>query len=262
MQYLIGLVIATLALWGSIHELQQGLGSYWDVVAFIMVLGGTVAVAVITTPWELRDELKSAMKKLFLKIPDDRKKFLSDCLMVIEHAVDRKKIPQLTGDSLGVRIVNEGVEMIELGMSKDSIHTILDERVYQHGERARSIFNMIKGLAKYPPAFGLAGTVLGLVHLMRGVSEGLGSDEIGVRMAIALVATFYGLLVANLVINPAGESIQKISETEAKEAEIAVQAVMLAAERVSLLESQELLNSFVSDRYRVNLIEQMSNEAV
>lgn len=51
------------------------------------------------------------------------------------------------------------------------------------------------------------GTVLGLVNLMRGISAGLDAKDTGVQMAVALVATFYGLIFANLIVNPAGEAI-------------------------------------------------------
>jgi chemotaxis protein MotA len=73
-------------------------------------------------------------------------------------------------------------------------------------------------------------------------------------MAIALVATFYGLLVANLIVNPAGENIEKHTKEDEDRGVIAMQTILLAAERVNLLEAQEVLNSFVEERERVDVI--------
>jgi chemotaxis protein MotA len=111
----------------------------------------------------------------------------------------------------------------------------------------------IRSLAKYPPAFGLVGTVLGLVSLMRAISQGTNSSEAGLRMAVALVATLYGLLTANLFLNPAGERVSVHTAEEKKAAEIAMQAVLLAADSVSLLEAQEVLNSYVRPDQRVDV---------
>ncbi|OFZ12382.1 MAG: hypothetical protein A2Z20_00995 [Bdellovibrionales bacterium RBG_16_40_8] len=144
--------------------------------------------------------------------------------------------------------------MIQLGFEPAKIEAILKERLFQSTERTRFVGVSIRLLAKYPPAFGLAGTVLGLVHLMRGVSDGMTPQETGVRMAIALVATFYGLLVANLIVNPSGEAIVKNAHEEEKLGEIALQSVLLASERVNLLETQEMLNSFVSEDERIDVL--------
>ena len=97
---------------------------------------------------------------------------------------------------------------------------------------------------------------------MKAVSEGMPAKETGIKMAIALVATLYGLIVANLILNPAGEQILKNTNNDRDLAEISLQVIVLAAQRVSLLEAQELLNSMVDDHERVNFVAQQYSEAV
>lgn len=144
--------------------------------------------------------------------------------------------------------------MIQLGLGKERIAEILEERVFQTGRRRRRVGTAIRNLAKYPPAFGLMGTVLGLVNLMRGLASGLSAQQTGLEMAVALVATMYGLLLANLFINPAGEMVMKKATEDEDAAEIALEAVMLACDRVSMLEAQEVLNSYVDERYRIDVV--------
>ncbi len=74
-------------------------------------------------------------------------------------------------------------------------------------------------------------------------------------MAIALVATLYGLLMANLLINPAGEAIEKIVNEEEKSGTLAIQSIMLIAQGSNLLQAQEVLNSYVSVDERVNILQ-------
>jgi hypothetical protein len=92
--------------------------------------------------------------------------------------------------------------------------------------------------------------------LWRTAPAALGSFAI--TMAIALVATLYGLLTANLFINPAGERILNRTLFEAKEGELALQAVLLASRGTPILQSQEFLNSFVPDDSRVNILQDAS----
>jgi flagellar motor component MotA len=75
------------------------------------------------------------------------------------------------------------------------------------------------------------------------------------------MATFYGLLVSNLLVNPAGEHMQRVAYEERKRAEIALHSIVLMAEGATLLEAQEILNSYVSKEKRVNLLEGMAGAA-
>jgi chemotaxis protein MotA len=152
--------------------------------------------------------------------------------------------------TLAGEILSEGSEMLALGFNATQIQTILGERIHHTSERRLRIAHAVRGLAKYPPAFGLVGTVLGLVSLMRALTENSSSSETGVRMAVALVATLYGLIVSNLVLNPAGEAILKQAMNEKHDAELMLQALLLAADGSSLLEAHEMLNSFVQKKHR------------
>lgn len=261
MLYILGLVIAIGSLIGAIVHLDQSVLSYYDFVAFVMVVGGTVAVALITLPWELRGEIFRRTGELFWKSSADRQKLVYDCMEVNSNTLKGIFHKPHGGRGIPYMILGDGVELIQLGLSPQKIEIILKERLYQATERARYVGNAIRGLSKYPPAFGLAGTVLGLVHLMRGVSDGMSPQETGIRMAIALVATFYGLLVANLIVNPVGDAIFKNSYDDEKLGEIALQSILLASERTNLLEAQELLNSYVNPGDRVDVIGAFAVEA-
>ena len=97
---------------------------------------------------------------------------------------------------------------------------------------------------------------------MRAISEGLDPAQTGTKMALALVATLYGLLVANFMIAPFAEACSKQIEKERFQGELAVQAVILAADNESLLKSQELLNSYISRKDRVNILAEVMQEGI
>jgi chemotaxis protein MotA len=255
----LGLLIAFTSLAISVMHLRQSADSYYDFVALAMVLGGTFAVAVITIPWEYWSDIKSGLSLMMAPHRRNQKDIIQTGIQFVENPLT----PEVSGvHGLAKEIFIDGAELISLGFNEDKIESILKERVYQGGYRARRLANAVKSLAKYPPAFGLMGTILGLVNLMRSLSAGLTAQQTGLEMAVALVATFYGLILANLILNPAGEMILRKATEEEEAGELALQAVLLSAERISVLEAQEMLNSFVAKKDRVNVLDQIfSKEA-
>ncbi len=263
MNYILGLIFATAALFLAMDHLNQGPDQYWDLVAFSIVWGGTFAVAIITLPWAKYREILHFFGKLLFYVSPSKKEFAQTCLDHIANSKTGGDHKNVSSNFFHVQLLSEGFELIHLGLTTEKIQKILSERIYHRNLSNEDIANSIRSLAKYPPAFGLTGTVFGLVELMKGVSQGMPAKETGFKMAIALVATLYGLLVANLLINPAGEQIRKISKSEAELAEIAMQTVILASQSVSLLEAQELINSMLAVHERVDVISQANfSEAV
>lgn len=257
MLYLFGLLVALASIVGSVFHLKQTLVTYLDFVAIAVVFGGTVAVSLIVLPWNYRNDIFSAIGKL-LSFQGRRFNALAkECMTFIWNQSSGQNTPILFKGLAG-DVLRDGAELISLGIPAEKIEIILFERIHQRTSTFHTIAQSFRSLAKYPPAFGLVGTVLGLVSLMRSVADGSPSQEIGIRMAVALVATLYGLLLANLIINPAGESIQRAAVEEKKEAEVALQAVLLSAEKVTLLVAQELLNSYLPAQDRINMISSLA----
>ncbi|MFZ9596650.1 MAG: motility protein A [Bdellovibrionia bacterium] len=255
MFYILGLLISASSILISIQHLKQNVLFYFDFVAVSVVFGGTAAVALVILPWEYWFDILVAVKRLLSPQARSFKALATECMYFIHtrgQISQEMKQAQLPSD-----VLKDGEELISLGFKPDKVELILTERIHQRTASYHTIANALRSLAKYPPAFGLVGTVLGLVSLMRAVSDGAPPKEVGIRMAVALLATFYGLLVSNLIISPAGENLMKLATEEKKQAELALQAVLLMAENVTLLEAQEVLNSFVPRVDRVNVLSEL-----
>jgi len=241
----ISLGIALLAFFASMKHLNQSVVNYFDFVAFTIVIGGTFAVAIVLFPWEYRRDALKALSLLFRSEKSRYRETIQTCLYLIRNGT--KVSEQIPHDkkSLSSDILKQGLELISLSFSNERFEAIMRERIFHSSKRQRRVANSLRSLAKYPPAFGLTGTVLGLVNIMRGLNGGLDAKQTALEMAIALVATFYGLLVSNLLINPAGELILKKAQEEEELADIALQTLLLLNSGASQLEAQELINSYV-----------------
>lgn len=253
MNYFIAIIIMFVSIHFSLFFLDQTFKMYFDDVAIAIVLGCTLATSVIILPWKEFRQLSGRFYKLFFPGSLNETKLVKECLTYVQFCRSGTYTPP-KNQHLAHRVLADGQEMIELRFAPEEIESILHERVHHEGERVYRVANAFASLAKYPPAFGLIGTVFGLVNLMRAISDGLDPTQTGIKMAIALVATLYGLVVANLVIAPIGELVRKQAADERQLADIAMQAVLLASQNISLLKSQEMLNSFIPKEKRINFI--------
>ena len=254
MGFPLGILIAVSALVVAVLHLKQDAKTFWDFVGFATVFGGTFAAAVITLPWQHRKTVARSFLNLIMPLRQSSSPIVSDCLSFLSDLKHGGANVEPRGEGLAAETMRDGAELLSLGFSRERIVDVLSERIHQSFERYESVANSVRSLAKYPPAFGLAGTVLGLVTLMKGVSQGADAKQTGALMAIALMATFYGLLLSNMVVNPAGENMLKAAKLEKKRAEVAMHAVLLHIDRVSMLEAQEILNSYVAPHERINLM--------
>lgn len=252
--YPIGLLVATISFVAAILHLGQKASTYYDFVALTMVLGGSIAVGIIGLPWDAPREMKRGFRALFRGTRKDGREVVSTGLKLIQSGGFNSIQTSLESDSLPVKILRDGKELVQLGLETAKIESILRERVFQSTKRYKKVANALKALAKYPPAFGLMGTVLGLVNLMLTITKGVDAKEAGLEMAVALVATLYGLILSNLVLSPAGEYVMKEAQGEEELGEVALHAILLLSQRASLLESQELLNSFVGENHHVDVM--------
>lgn len=167
--------------------------SFLNAHSTILVFVGTVAVLLMTSP---ASELRSVWKNflgLFRKHVDTKE--IRDALM--EISLNR-------GSRAGAgkhELISVAVEMWEKGVDRDLFRLILRQKLDELNRKSETSVAILRNLAKYPPALGMTGTVVGLVS----VFSQLGSesrDNVGPSLALALTATFYGLILANAVIMP------------------------------------------------------------
>jgi len=260
MNFISGFILAVVGLIAASIHLEQGADSYWDFVAFAVVFCGTIAVLIISRPRLKVGFLFKQFTHYLFGGKKSKINFTKTCFQVIQtsdaSALDKKEIEN--------KILKDGLEMIELGFDKDRIEEILSDRYVNYKKLIMAISLWFKRTAKYPPAFGLAGTVLGLIHLMKGISAGADPKETGIRMAVALVATFYGLLLANFVLNPASENIAEKLKADEELVEIAIKTILMIKDQYNLIEAQEMLNSYLIDENeKINFMDsQKSDESM
>lgn len=226
----------------------QDLRLFFDIPSLLIVLGGTLGAALITYPLTHILGILAVMRKTFctklenpaeiiLKFKEYATKVRREGILVLEPILQEipddflRKGLQLTIDGLEPQVIQEIMET-EI--------VFLEER---HGRGAEILLT----LGALSPAMGMIGTVIGLVIMLKNMSN---PETIGPAMAIALLTTFYGAVLANLVFNPMAGKLKTRSKEEILIKSMVVEGLMALArgENPSIVEDK--LNSFLSPSER------------
>lgn len=200
-----GLILGSIALGGSLLP-------FIDVPSFLITIGGSVAAILINFPLKKVLSVFAVVRKCFLtSLPsteDVIEQFMKlatvarrDGLLALENELEGIKDPFLV----------RGMEMVIGGSSREEIVTILETEVSCVEQRHANGKKVIDAIGSAAPAFGMIGTLIGLVQMLRTLDD---PSKIGLGMAVALLTTLYGAVVANLFCIPMAGKLETRSQEE------------------------------------------------
>jgi len=226
-----GLVLMAIQLGGS-------LSSFIDAVSALIVVGGTIGATLINYP--LSDVIKSISigLKTFVSKRTSAKEMIGQMIefaqvvrkegiLALENRIEDVEDPFL------VRALQMALDGQEPSVIEDILFTEVDKLSDRHAFGAE-IFSTMAGFA---PAFGMIGTLVGLVLMLQNMSD---PSTIGPSMSVALITTFYGALLANAVFLPMAGKLKTISKQELLSREIIIAGVqsLIAGENPRIMEQR------------------------
>jgi chemotaxis protein MotA len=144
--------------------------------------------------------------------------------------------------------VRDGCELILGGTKIDDIESFLDNNAAYREIREKEDVNVMKTLGMYAPAFGMIGTLIGLIFMLAGM--GSGGDDIGGAMAVALITTLYGAFAANFLFLPFSDKLKGKNESKKIEDALTTAGVLLIAQKKHPIEIRDSLNAFLPPKLR------------
>jgi len=121
--------------------------------------------------------------------------------------------------------------------------SIYDSEIYD--------MTMIRSMSKYPPAFGMIGTVIGLITLMSSIGGSGDNAAIGTYMAVALTTTLYGLMLSNFIFKPISDNLENTSMQKMKMRNLIMEVCILVKERRPLVMVQDAINSLIPPKHAI-----------
>jgi len=252
MTSLVGIILGMTVMAIAIVEVKAPFKAFINVPSFFIVLGGIIASTL--TAFRAQDLFNSLWAFLVI--------FFRGQINVAKEIEEIAKLSGIHAQE-GVGGLEEAVKKSRGTPLKDGLQMFLDgykwEEVLQtmeaaialKYEREQTQVKLFRNMGKAAPAFGMVGTVVGLVFMLSQLRDK--PDEIGPFLAVALTATLYGLFFANVIFHPMAEKIAVVSETNLTIGRMYVEGVKLIMEKRHPLYVKDRLAGYLAPRDRHKL---------
>jgi chemotaxis protein MotA len=250
---ILGFVIALGVLFVGLKLATDDISMFWDVPSVFIVTGGTLAAAAIS--FQLNRIL--AIIKIFIRRMLFGKRYdltttIKEIVQVSEAYVRGENLKTVK-DSLKDHFLKEALDMMEDGVIKrDELLEIMEKRnenlAFNYMEEA----NKIKTVGKFPPAFGMIGTTIGMVVLLGNLGGEDAMKRMGPAMAVCLITTLYGSVLSNLAFVPIAENLIDDTKEVYQKNRIVIEGVKLIMEKQNPILIIEKLNSYLIPSQRLD----------
>ncbi len=181
-------------------------------VALLVTVGGTVAATTLSSSRHTVGHAISALGRLFWSAPPPTATVVAEQLVEISRRSRAKGLSVLDGEGAsGDAYMMKGLRLVGDSVDADRIESLMRLESDILSEKRRAAERMFRLMGTYSPMFGLIGTLVGLIQMLKGLTD---PRAIGEGMSVALMATFYGVLLAGLVFLPMAGKIRTLDEDE------------------------------------------------
>lgn len=206
-----------------------GIGAVMNLIhipSFIVTVGGALCATLMTADSfkDFREGIKSfatAFKRQHISIDE-----LAEEIFRLSETGRKEGLLALEEESgkIEFEFLEKAITLVVDGSEPELVRDILEREMLHKEERNRKNINFWQDLGAYAPAWGMLGTLLGLIDMMR--SMGGNVDAIGAGMSLALITTLYGSMLANWICNPIGRKLEKCSNEELLIMEVVTEGVL------------------------------------
>lgn len=245
---IIGVVLALGSIVGG-QALEGGhLGSIMQLTAFIIVMGGTIGAICVQNPLPVVIKAFGSLSLAITNLNIDNKGTIA---LILDLAnVSRKQgLLALEGKLKDIKdpFMKKGIQLIVDGTDPKAVHEILEIEVEHHEEEGVMAAKVWEAAGGYAPTVGILGAVLGLIHVMENLAD---PSKLGGGIAVAFVATVYGVGAANLFFLPLGNKIKMKLKAEAGSRNLIIMGLVGLAQGENPRLLQEKLESFLPHHER------------
>lgn len=199
---LIGLVAGFGVMIGAIF-LGGSAGMFLDPASLIIVVGGTFAAVLMKfSMGQFIGAVKVALKTFLHK--EEKVQKLIDDLEQMANTARKEGLLALEGVEVSNTFLKKGIQMMVDGHTPEMVRSVLKKDMDNTIERHDIGQKIFKGFGDFAPAMGMIGTLIGLVQMLANMSD---PKSIGPAMAVALLTTLYGAMIANLLALPIADKL-------------------------------------------------------
>jgi chemotaxis protein MotA len=241
---LLGMLGGVLILGLAIFFSTDNVSVFINVPGIAIVVGGTFAATILSYP--LGEVLR--VFHVFLIVLRNEHLYTHDDIKEIEEiarlwfrgdlaSVEREM------DNIQNPFLRMGVQLVIDDTPQEEIMALLQWRIARLRAKEAAEAQVFRSMATYAPAFGMLGTLIGLINMLFSM-EGSGFEQIGQNLSVALVTTFYGILLANLLFKPISTKLERRTEERVKLMHMVMEGITLLHKRRSPNYIRDTLHTF------------------
>ena len=232
---IIGIALCALLItFGIVFVLNTGvdftkMGNFFDAPSLLIVIGGTIASIIASYPARM---LKQIPKHIKIILND--KKFMP--MEYIDLLVEFSQIARKNGllaleekaNQQEDPFLKQSIMLIVDATDPEKVKSILANDLDSLADRHAEAVGMYEKASANAPAFGMIGTLIGLVNMLKGmnVGESGGASNLGQDMSVALITTYYGCIMANLIFGPMAKKLSTRNDQEYLCKQIIIEGVL------------------------------------
>ncbi len=244
----IGLILGFGAMIGGFVIEGGSPASLLNVSAAIIVIGGTFAAALVSFPLKNVLTVPKLIMQSFFSPPGDPQEIVQAFVDLADKA-RREGLLAMEEDSKNIEdpFMRKGIMLVVDGVDPEVVRDILETDAALVAERhavGQAIFAAMGG---YAPTMGIIGTVMGLVNVLSNLAE---PEELGHSIAVAFIATLYGVVTANILWLPMGTKLKQKSEKELHVRHLMIEGVLAVQAGENPRIVREKLDAFLAPKER------------
>jgi chemotaxis protein MotA len=203
---LIGLLMGFGAIFGGAALEGLHMKALIQPTAALIVLGGTFGAAFVSFPLAAIIKAFKDVKNAFLPPKVDHDAVVKD---IINYATKARRngLISLEQEAQSARdpFIKKGISLVVDGIDPQKLRETLEADIMSYEDHTKHSVDFFEAAGGYAPTIGIIGAVLGLIHVMSNLSD---TSKLGAGIAVAFVATIYGLMTANIICLPIGNKLK------------------------------------------------------
>jgi len=233
--------------------MSGGLAVYWNLAAFIIVVAGLFAALFMSYPFERIRTAFLVARSVYTErqhTPDDIVRILLELSVKsrVEGVLSLESVRQKISDSF----LRNAVTFLVDNYKERDIREFLNTEMSFFRDRRQQSERVFQTLAKAAPAFGVAGSVIGLIGMLSGIEN---TQALVSSIPVAFVSTLYGVVMSNMILAPVAESINFHTEAEMLNQKLIMEGIIAIAKEQNSHRLEKKLTSFLSPSERVGKAE-------
>ena len=203
---------------------REGLAIFIDIAAIFIVIGGLIGSLFINFKMEEIKLVPEVVSEAFKKEDFDIQSLIKQFVHLSDKArKDGLLSLEIELDEVEDAFIRKGILLAVDGIEQDVIHEIMNAEIKAMEERHYKGRLIIEKAGEYAPAWGMIGTLVGLVLMLNSLDD---PASLGPNMAVALITTLYGTVLANLVFLPMASKLANKTEDDIYMKEIIIEGII------------------------------------